>query len=141
MKKFSFLQKLALIACDITAYLLSMFLAVRIRNFLPEILSALTFPKFIQEIYYVPEVLSFVIIYVAVGILGNIYQVRKSFWEDLMRIWRTVIVSALLVYVMLFNLQDSMVWISRTTIALLMIILMFAIPFFRVLFVRLFRKF
>ena len=130
---YSIIKNLLLIGCDSFAYLTSMFLAVCVRNMLPEFLYNIDFPGFSTQSYFLPETFIFLIITIIVFIWNNLYQKRRSFWEELLIIWKSLIVTSLICYLFLFNFNDLLPFMSRIVVLLLFICLSFILPLYRVI--------
>lgn len=129
---YSIIKNLLLISCDSFAYLTSMFLAVHIRNMLPEFLYNIKFPRFSTPLYFLPETFIFLIIIIIVFIWNNLYQKRRSFWEELLIIWKSLIVTSLICYLFLFNFNELLPFMSRIVVLLLFICLSFTLPLYRI---------
>ena len=130
---YSIIKNLLLISCDSFAYLTSMLLAVYIRNELPDFLYNIDFPGFSIQSYFLPETFIFLIVVIIVFIWNNLYQKRRSFWEELLIIWQSLMIASFICYLFLFNFNDLLPFMSRIVILLLFICLAFILPLYRII--------
>ncbi len=128
---YSTLKTFLLIGCDSFAYFFSLFLAVKIRELLPILFKSLEFPGFYIGAYINAEILFFLGILIVVFIWNSLYQTRRSFWEELLIIWQSLLVSCLLSYLFLFNFSDLFPIISRIVVFLLFAVMIVVVPLFR----------
>ena len=130
---YSIIKNLLLISSDSLAYLTSMLLAVYIRNELPDFLYNIDFPGFSIQSYFLPETFIFLIVVIIVFIWNNLYQKRRSFWEELLIIWQSLMITSFICYLFLFNFNDLLPFMSRIVILLLFVCLAFILPLYRII--------
>ena len=130
---YSIIKNILLISIDSLAYVTSMFMAIYIRNTLPEFLYDIDFPGFSIQSYFLPETFIFLFIIILVFIWNSLYQKRRSFWEELLMIWKSLIITCLICYLFLFNFNELLPFMSRIVILLLFMCLVFILPLYRIL--------
>ncbi len=130
---YSIIKTLLLIGSDGFAYVCSLFIAIKIRELLPKIFTFFDFPNFHINAYITAEILFFLGILIVVFIWNSLYQTRRSFWEELLIIWQSLLVSCLLSYLFLFNFDNVFPVISRIVVFLLFVVMLFFVPLYRLI--------
>ena len=130
---YSLLKNVLLIGVDYCAYVTSVVIAISVRKILPLLAPFLDFPVFSEAIYFVPEINIFMGITLLVFIWNSLYQKRRSFWEELLVLWKSIIVSALISYLFLFNFDEILPSMSRSLILFLFLSMMLIIPLYRLM--------
>lgn len=118
---------------DILAYGTGLTVSVVVRGSLPQVFTNWNFPHFYREAYYTSETLILLFIILIVFIWNKLYQSRRPFWEELIVIWKSLLISSLICYLFLFNFQELLPFFSRTTMLLLFVNLMLILPLYRMI--------
>lgn len=130
---FSLIKNLLLILSDALAFYTCFWLAVQTRVLLPIFIDFVQFPSFINYQYMTSEMIIFWGIIFIVFVWNSLYQKRLTFWEELLIIWKSIIVSCLLAYLFLFNFDNVLPFMSRIVLILSFLYLMIVLPLYRVI--------
>lgn len=131
---YTFFKCIFLLLSDVLAFYFSLVIAIKIRDILPIIFPNIVFPSFSFNVYFTNELYTIFGVIVFISVIFELYQKRRTFWEELLVIWKMVFVSMLLANVLLFNFQNMLPFVSRVVLLFLFAFLAFFLPLFRLIF-------
>lgn len=128
---YALIKSCLLLISDLLGCYSAMFCAIMIRLALPKIFTKIHFPFLMRELYFSSDMTIFFVFIFIVFVMNNLYQKRRTFWEELLIIWKSLLIASLFCYVFLFNFNYLFPLMSRLVIALFFICLAFFIPLYR----------
>ncbi|MGL4561265.1 MAG: exopolysaccharide biosynthesis polyprenyl glycosylphosphotransferase [Brevinema sp.] len=136
---YQFLKSIFLLISDALSFCISLLLALKIRSIIPTIFNMLEFPYFSKHIYATFELFIIFSILVIVFVMNYLYQKRRTFWEELLVIWKALFIAFLLSSLFLFNF-NILGFISRTVLFILFVVMMMILPVIRYFVVSMLHK-
>jgi len=130
---YSIIKMCLLLGSDFLAYFCALLSAIVLRASLPKAFINIDFPNFSNKSYFTSDIFIFFIFIFFIFVINYLYQKRQTFWEELLVIWKSLIISSLFCYVFLFNFDYLFPLISRLVIVFLFFFLSFYVPLFRLI--------
>lgn len=128
---YPFVKNFLLISSDILAFIISFVVALYLRKILPVLLNFMDFPVFAIEQYFSIAILMIFGVVFLVFIWNHLYQTRRDFWEELLIIWKSLLIACLVCYLFLFNFNNLLPFMSRVVLLLSFFSMALMIPLFR----------
>ncbi|MGL4394250.1 MAG: exopolysaccharide biosynthesis polyprenyl glycosylphosphotransferase [Brevinema sp.] len=130
---YPFFKFLFLLLSDMAGFYGALYCALKIRKLMPVIFPSWNFPVLQKDPYVFTELLTLFAIFFVVFVMIQLYQKRRTFWDELLVLWQALFISFLLSSLFLFNFQTILPLMSRTVFLLAFLIMLVLVPLARLI--------